>query len=246
MKIRVRKGLLLLMLLSSACAAQAKINDHVRAAIEGKYAGRTVELRQSMYFGDLYDENERWLLSPYPFAQTYHINDLHDRPIHPQVERGIIAAATKFVVKKIEYPDFATMLGRMLTTPRYNTWVYLQVLPDQPGVPINAKTFVLVLPPDLSEEGTLDRAIADSLAAEGDVQAWLHTRRPSIRTAIENKMAVVGMTLEELTASMGHPMKWFVEQRDNKEARVAWYPGSKEAVFVGEQIVEVRNSRENK
>src|SRR5687767_14646550 len=66
------------------CASHTRLAEPTRAAISARHSGRTVELRQSMYYGDLYDENEKWLLSPYPFAETFHIVDTKGAPIHPK------------------------------------------------------------------------------------------------------------------------------------------------------------------
>ncbi|MEO0811781.1 MAG: hypothetical protein AAFY60_02880 [Myxococcota bacterium] len=74
------------------CAAQTRLAPEIRQSIQRRHVGKVVALKTSCFYGDLYDENERWLLSPYPFQDTYHIVDTDGLPIHPQGQRGIAPA----------------------------------------------------------------------------------------------------------------------------------------------------------
>jgi hypothetical protein len=225
------------------CASQTSLPGPVRAAVSARHAGHTVELRESMFYGDLYDDNEKWLLSPYPFAETYFIVDTKGAPIHPGGQRGIFPAGTRFVVQRVEFPDVAAMTTRMLTTPRYNAWVYLTPAPATIA-PEGRRAFILVLPPDLETEAAAEAAVNAALAPDGEMKKWLETRRPTVRVAIENKDVVPGMTLEELTASLGPPLRWFTDVTSTgAPARVAWYP-SREAWLVGGSVAaEVKPGR---
>lgn len=226
----------------SACASQTKIAQPVREAIAARHTGRLVELRRSCYYGNLYDENEKWLLSEHAFADTYHIVDTDGAPIHPTGQRGIVPAGTKLVVSHIEFPDVRAMARRMLTTPRYNPWIYLQPAPSSTSLPRERPWFILLLPMDMETEKEVEDAIAALLAPEGEVSAWLASLRPTVRAAIEHKDVVEGMTEQELVAAMGAPLKWIADARDGERARVAWYH-TKEAWFVGDTVVEVRDGR---
>ena len=74
--------LLSLLPLTSGCATHTSLPKETRHTIALEFHGATVELQQSLYFGDLYDENEMWLLSPYPFENTSHIVDHQLSLIH--------------------------------------------------------------------------------------------------------------------------------------------------------------------
>ena len=225
------------------CASQTRIAPEVRAQIEKRHAGNVVELRQSNYYGELYDENELWLLSPHPFADTSHIVDMNGAPIHPRGQKGIVPAGSRFVIERIEFPDRGALTHRMLTTPRYNPWVYLKPAPDETHAPLeNRRGFVALLPLELETEQQVEDALAAMFAPEGDVQRWLGTRRPTVRAAIEHKNVVEGMSREELTAAWGAPAMWFIEQSDKGEARVAWYT-SKEVWLVNDTVSEVKQGR---
>lgn len=226
----------------SACASQTKITKPVREAIAARHTGRVVELKRSCYFGDLYDENEKWLLSEHAFADTYHIVDTDGAPIHPTGQRGIVPAGTKLVISHIEFPDMRAMARRMLTTPRYNPWIYLQPSPSSTSLPEGRPWFILLLPMDMETEKQVEDAVATLLSPEGEVSSWLASLRPTIRVAIEHKDIIEGMNEQELVAAMGEPLKWLADVRGNEPASVAWYR-TKEAWLVGGTVVEVRDGR---
>ena len=70
------------------CASHTQIPSHVRTAIEQFHNGRVMELRQSCYYGDLYDDTDKWLLSAHAFDSVHHIVDFDGKPIHPTGQRG--------------------------------------------------------------------------------------------------------------------------------------------------------------
>src|SRR5687768_9686734 len=106
-------------LATAACAGQTQIPVQAQRAVENRYHGKVMELRQSCYFGDLYEDNRRWLLTPYRAERVHHIVDLDGQPIHPPSQRGIVPAGSRFYVRTIEFPTPLALAGRMLTTPRY-------------------------------------------------------------------------------------------------------------------------------
>lgn len=222
------------------CASQTRLPPTARAQISARHTGTTVELRESVYFGELYDENELWLMSPYAFADTSHIVDLKGEPIHPTGQKGIVPAGSKFVVDRIEFPDSAALAKRMITTPRYNPWVYLSPAPTEQDAKLHGRRgFVVVLPAELDTEEQVESALNTFFAPEGNVVRWLDTRRPTVKVAIANKNVFEGMTRDEMIASMGVPPMWFIEHSNE---RVAWY-GSKEVWLKDDNVLSVKDGR---
>lgn len=222
------------------CAAQTRLAPEIRQSIQRRHVGKVVALKTSSYYGDLYDENERWLLSPYPFADTYHIVDTDGAPIHPGGQRGIVPAGSTFRIRKIEFPDMAAMARRMLTTPRYNPWVYLEPVDAPPLAGRGA--FIAVLPMDLETEAGVEEALAARFGPADEIAAWLAERAPTVRAAIKHKDALTGMTEAELRAAWGQPMLWFLEN-DHGGAKVAWYR-SKEVWMLDGKVTDIRDGRE--
>ena len=242
--------------LSIGCASQTQLPRAVRVAIEEQYENHVVELRQSVYYGDLYDENEQWLMSPHPFESTFHIVDLDGNPIHPKNQVGIIPAGSKLIIDKVEFPDTFAIATRMITTPRFNPWVYLRPVPNSPLALENKndKPFIFPLPLHLDTEDEVHQAIRELLAEGGSMTQWLAQRRPTVQAAIAHKEIISGMTQEELFAAAGKPHRWISEfnsqpnSESNSEDRkttktmVAWYP-SQEAWISNQRVVTVRPSR---
>lgn len=223
------------------CASHTRLPPEVRAGIDTRHKNAVVELRHSHFYGELYDENEKWLLSPYPFADTYHIVDTEGQPIHPRGQRGIIPAGTRFIVQQIEFPDTTAMARRMLTTPRYNPWIYLVPAPET-GISLEGRgAFILLLPMDLATEAGTEEAIARVFAPLGEVSTWLASRRPTVRVAIEHKDVVAGMSQDELVAALGAPQLWFGEN-GGTTTKVAWYT-SREVWLVDGIVTEVKPGR---
>lgn len=221
------------------CASQTRLAPEIRQRVQERHTGSIVALKMSCYYGDFYDENERWLLSPYPFSDTSDIADRSGQPIHPSGQRGIVPAGSTFRITRIEFPDMSAMTTRMLMTPRYNPWVYLEPV-DAPPL-AGRSSYILVLPSDIDTEDGVEAAIARRLGQQADVKRWLDRRDPRVQVAIKHKDATPGMTEEELTAAMGIPQRWFHEGGADR-AEVAWY-GSREVWLVKGKVTEVREAR---
>jgi|TARA_B100001964_G_C14222742_1_gene596117 hypothetical protein len=230
---------------SPGCMAHTPIPVEVRHQISTDHQGRRVELRQSCYFGDLYDDNSKWLLSALPFENVHHIVDMDGKPIHPDNQRGIIPAGTKFIIEDIEFPDQMALATRMLMSPRYHTWVYLravETLGKAHDLNSVREHFIILLPMDLAGQQDVESHINQLLAPAGRVSAWLQERRPSVRVAIEHKDILPGMTREELIAAMGEPQAWIAEQGKAGLEMVAWYPRG-EAWLRRDEVIRVANPR---
>lgn len=230
--------------LLAACASQTSLPAAVRQSLNAHYAGRQVELRQSSYYGDLYDENELYLLTAYPFNQTYHIEDTRGAPIHPKNQVGIVPAGTSFTIERVEFPDVGALAKRMLTSPRYNPWIYLK--PNEhtnPSLPRDRRAYILLLPRELDSASDVEEELARVLGSAGEVTAWLETRSPTVRAAIQHKDMVVGMTHEELIAAMGPPQTKIADlDAEGQRVDVAWYP-EREAWLTNGVVRKIERAR---
>jgi|MDSW01.2.fsa_nt_gb hypothetical protein len=243
MKTVIKAALTSLLLMATiSCTSHTQIPSHVRTAIEQFHNGRVMELRQSSYYGDLYDDTDKWLLSAHAFDSVHHIVDFDGKPIHPTGQKGIVPAGTRFLIEKIEFPDTLALTTRMLTSPRYHTWVYLKPLERLPLETERRDYFVVLLPMDLKDRQDVEANIAKVLAPEGDVSRWLKDRRPSVRVAIAHKDLQPGMTRDELIAARGEPHLWIAQQGSYGLEMVAWYP-AQEAWIRNGRIVDLKPGR---
>lgn len=225
------------------CTGYVHVDPAARSALQARHVGKVMELRHSHYYGDLYDDNERWLLSSLPFADTYHLVDLHGRPITPKRQRGLFPAGTPMQVVAIEFPTAWRVAARMVTTPRYNIWVILRTVAQAGAAAPLGPDLVLVLPDDIADVSGAETALNQMLAPAGDVSAWLEQVRPTVRVAVAHKDILAGMNVQELVASQGEPVHWLADQLpDGRACRVAWYPHH-EVWVAGDAVQQIRASR---
>ena len=214
----------------------------LQKTLAAQYSGQTVALKQSCYFGSLYDENEKYLLSARPFTEISHISDLEGSPIHPEGQVGIIPAGTLFRIKRIAFPSFISSFERMLTTPRYNPWIYLEPLEkNNPHIPTE-HPYIVLLPLDINTEADFHAQLHGMLGEEAQVLTWLQKRKPSVRSAITYKEVIPGMQRQELVASWGEPPHWLSSATSSGEAQIAWYP-DREVWLLHNKVLEVRQAR---
>jgi len=226
----------------SSCLHYNHLSLPLQKSLASQYTSQIVALKQSCYFGALYDENEKVLLSARPFAEISHIVGLDGAPIHPESQTGIIPAGTLFEIKRVAFPGFLTSFERMLTTPRYNPWVYLEPLQrENPHIPTK-HPYIVLLPLDINTEADFHAHLFDILGPKDEVLSWLTQRKPSIRSAIEFKEVVRGMQRKELIASLGEPLHWLSSTSEGGEAQIAWYP-DQEVWLLHEQVLEIRKPR---
>ena len=215
---------LLAVLLAAACSSYTKLPLVTRTALQQATRGRVVATRVSFYYGLLYDDNERLLLSQRPFAYTTHIKDLDGAPIHPEEQLGVIPAGTRFSVSDIEFPDQSAQLRRMLKTPRYNPWLILRLVPGQdPFLPVDRRPFVIVLPAGMERQQLVEQAMDAFVGEPEEVAAWLSARAPEIGMGIKHKEPRPGMTFQELVAAMGFPLSMDTRTEGERRYDVADY-----------------------
>jgi hypothetical protein len=225
--------------LLAGCAGVPLMAAGAREAVDAQYEGRYMVLRQSMYFGDFWDNPDVTLLDPKPFRDLTYLLDPFKKPIIPGVARGIIPAGTRVRIQRVEFPGTGSLLGRPLLTPRYNGWVLLRVNHfDVPGVRgFQDRTHVIVLPLGLGDPEQVDHAL-EPLLGDESVRDWMNRRQPSVRAAIREKRVVVGMTYDEVTSSLGVPDR--LERRDvaGKREDTATF-GQRTVVLVDDVVTAV-------
>ena len=222
----------------SACASSISLYNPLQSTLTKRYQGQIFELRQSCYYGQLYDENELWMLSPKRFEALDYIEDMEHQIIRPSHEpRGIMPSGARLLIQRIELPDALALSRRMLRTPRFNPWVYVEPV-EQDLHERRQRPFVIILPQDVSSEVQAEKALAQILAPDGQMSRWLKTRRPTVQTAIRYKTVTQGMSLEELVASLGAPSKIVVDSTPNPQKQIVHY-GVQRYVLENNQMIAV-------
>lgn len=206
--------------------------------------GNTFELRHSHFYGELYDENEFMLLAPYPFRDVFHLVDLEGQPIHPRNQRGVIPAGTRVRFRELRTVNEWSSLNRMLTSPRYHSWLVVELVDTHDLLPSEQEPFVLLLSAALEDVSVRKAAIERWLSPVGETTAWLDSLSQRAQKAIAMKSPYPGMHREELIAAMGPPQMWIAEQGPRGQRMVAWYPHT-EAWVSDKLVVSLHQQRPN-
>lgn len=207
-------------------------------------AGKTFELRHSHFYGELYDENEFMLLAPYPFRDVFHLVDLDGQPIHPRNQRGVIPAGTRVKFRELRTVNEWSSLNRMLTSPRYHSWLVVELVDTHDLMPSEQEPFVILLSAELEDLEVRRAALERWLSPVGETTQWLSSLSQRAQKAIAMKSPYPGMHKEELLAAMGPPQMWIAEQGPKGQRMVAWYPHT-EAWVSDKLVVSLHQQRAN-
>ena len=206
MKGRAYRMLALLALVG--CAAQPWHKSSRRAA-QHTYSKRTYALTRSYYAAQMYDDNERYLLSERASSEVSHRVSLRGAPLHPPAAIAIVPAGTPVVLERIEFPTRWATLHRMMTSPVQHIWLRLRPAPGATLPLLDTHTpWTIVLPDGISHPQALHDAVVEVLGAPEAIAAWLASVSPAVRTGISHKVAVIGMDERALVAALGPPLAW--------------------------------------
>jgi hypothetical protein len=213
-------------LLGGGCGHGTTLAPDGRRIVAEQYIGHRFEVRHTSVIGDLYDDNERELISPYPFDEVFHQVDLLGAPMHPGHPRALVPAGTAVQIEAISYPGPTSWTRRMLATPRDAIWLQLRLVPEHADrEPLARPPLILPIVAGPLSVAAFDRAVGRYLAPVGDVSRWMLGRKPAIAVAIAHKEVLVGMSQEEMETALGPPWRWCADQLpDGTELKVAWYP----------------------
>lgn len=230
---------------AAGCSHLAPWPQEVRSTVASAHVGRTFELRHTQVVGEMYDDNERDLLSPYPFTEVFHHVDLAGSPIHPTRPRALIPAGTQVKLIAVDYPGPLARLRRMPATPHEAVWLQLEVTAAAAarGDEGARKPLLMPLPRHVRSAPALATALGQVLAPPSEVSRWLRGRTAPVQVAIAHKEAQVGMSEDEMTAALGPPWRWLTDALPGgPQSRVAWYP-HQEIWLQHAAIVALRPSR---
>lgn len=211
----------LLVVVSTGCPSYTQIAEPERAEIDGVRAGELLWLRQSLYYGQFYDDDRFTLVYPRRFEEIAYLRTVEGDVISPPPAKGIIPVGTRVRVEKIEWPTGEAVFRRPLYTPRYATWVILRVARDRGDTYLERDTrHILLLPGGIPDRETFDSWFG-AFFSEEDPNAWLLRMPEAVRAGVFEKRPVVGMDYDTLTAAMGYPDRLTREGGDDGTTEVA-------------------------
>ncbi len=200
--------------------------DQVRA--ERELPGQARFLRVACYVGPLWSDTEKAFLTDRPAEELDLVEHPNGDPIPPPRFERVLPPGTPVRVKDVEFPAPFVMAQRVLVTPRYHPWVYLEVQGDR-------RPYVIVLPQEVQSFEDVRAELERYLTAD-DPRPAFAALSPEIRQLVQAKDAAPGMSARALEMSWGLPSRKRIDRPAGTEEWF-WTPGKRHA-FLREERVE--------
>ena len=210
----MRRSLSVIALLaaSAACFPRASIPQEERQRAAQELEGRRLYFQVAVNVGPLYGDTSKLLVSDQPFGELELLETPDGRPMAPPAAERVLPPGTPAYVTKVEFPTGMIIASRVVMSPRYHPWVYLEAA----GEP---RPLVLVLSQTVSSaEGA--RAELERVLGPTDPSAGLRTLPDLQRSAVGLKKLVEGMEPHAVEMSWGQPERKVLDRPARTED---WY-----------------------
>jgi hypothetical protein len=209
-----------LLLVLTACASNMTISEGDRRQAIESLSGQSRFLRVAAYVGIFYGDESRLLVSDAPVNELDLLEKPSGEPIRPPDPVEVLDPGLRVRIRTIEFPTGATIAGRLIMTPRYHPWVYLEV-------PRHQRPVILVLPQTVSNADDV-RAEVDRLLSVDDPTPSFRALPQAQREAIARKSLLEGMGPQALEMAWGYPQKKVID-RPNGTEEWSWSSGARRA-----------------
>lgn len=223
-----RVSLAVALALLAACVTPATVPDAERARADRELIGQQRYLRVAMYASPLWSDTSKVFLSDQPGAELDLLEDDTGKPIAPPAPERVLPPGTAVRLRKVEFPNAWILADRVLMTPRYNPWVYLEGGRDP-------RPYVLVLTRDLTRYEDVRLELERVLTSDDPAPAFAALPLDQ-REAILRKQAIEGMSPRALEMAWGVPERKKIDRPASTEE---WtWPGGKRKAFLRDDRVE--------
>lgn len=232
MRSHVLAAAAVLLATTAACASHTTVPDSDRIRLDRSLPGRTFYLRHSMYLGPFWsDAGKRYLSDVVPDEIPWVVNPAGE-PMDPGAPMAVIPAGTRVRIVKLELPTGYTITTRNPFLPRYNPWLFLEVV-GHPRDPMP----VMILRNDLGSQAEILAEI-DRFLSKDDLAPLLGQLAPETRRAVQEKRLVAGMTSSEVSMAWGWPERRKLSSSpEGKREEWIWPSARRHAVIVGDRLI---------
>src|SRR5512138_1107072 len=123
----MRRLLLLLPLILAGCFTRASVPEGERERASRELAGQLRFAKVAVYVGPLYGDTRKLLVSDQPAEELDLLESVDGKTIAaPQPDR-VLLPGTPLRIRAVEFPTGWTIARRVVMTPRYHPWIYLDV-----------------------------------------------------------------------------------------------------------------------
>src|SRR5512133_3717707 len=126
--------------LAVACTPRANIPDAERTRVERELAGQQRYLRVAAYVAPFWGDRSKLLLSDQPPSELTYLETAAGVPIPPPAPERILPPGTAVRVREVEFPTGWLIAQRVVMTPRYNPWVFVEGPENRPLVVVLSQT----------------------------------------------------------------------------------------------------------
>lgn len=218
---------LVLLLVLTACSANMTISENDRRQSVEALSGQSRFLRVAAYVGIFFGDESKLLLSDSPVKELDLLENPSGEPILPPDPVEVLTPGTRVRIRSIEFPTGATIASRMIMTPRYYPWVYLEI-------PRHQRPVILVLPQTVSSYDDV-RAEVDRILSVDDPSPIFRALPQAQREAIARKSPLEGMNPKALEMAWGYPTKKIIDRPKGLE-EWSWAAGARRAFLQGGRL----------
>ncbi len=216
-------------LFALSCAAstlQMPAADQART--ERELAGQRRFLRVAAYAGRLWDDNTKGFLTDHPAGEIDLVERPGGKPIPPPAFEKVLPPGTPVRITRIEFPDTFTMAQRVLVTPRFHPWVYLQLEGE-------TRPYVIVVPQEVKTYDDVRVELERYLSAS-DPRSAFEALPADVRQLVLRKEVAPGMSARALEMAWGLPERKHIDRPAGTEE---WsWAGGKRRVYLRDERVE--------
>jgi len=212
----------------AGCTPRAVVPDGERARVHEALDGTQRYLRVAVTVHPLFGDTSMRLLLDAPPAEVDLLRGGQDEIIPPPPAERILAPGTAVRVLQVEFPTGLLIARRVVMSPRYHPWVYLQVAGEpRPCVLVLSQTAVTA--EDITAE-------VDRVLTADDPAPALRALPAEQRDAVLRKELTDGMPVRAVEMAWGQPERRRID-RPNGTEEWAWPGGKRRAFFQDEKLV---------
>ena len=210
-----------------ACTPRATIPDADRARVDRELSGAQRYLRVAAYVAPFWGDRSKLLLTDQPPGELDYIETAGGVPIAPPAPEKVLPPGTAVRVRDIEFPTGWLIARRVVMTPRYNPWVFVEGPESRPLVVVLSQT-----------TATYDdvRAELGQILTPDDPSSLYRALPQEQRDAVLRKDVVEGMSTRAVEMAWGLPERKRIDRPAGTE-EWSWFEGKRKAFFQDERLV---------
>jgi hypothetical protein len=213
---------------TSACTPRASIPDAERSRVRDELSGQQRYLRVAAYVAPFWGDRSKLLLTDRAPADLHLIETAAGVPIPPPAPDRVLAPGTAVRVREVEFPTGWLIAKRVVMTPRYNPWVYVEL----PG---EARPLVVVLSQTAATYDDV-RAELEQVLSVDDPGSLFRSLPEEHRAAIVKKEVADGMSPRAVEMAWGLPERRRIDRPAGTE-EWTWPEAKRRAFFENERLV---------